>query len=72
MNLRCRSIWASVTFPTREELRSLIKALHTASSTLGGDRESVVVRVSGEITTGEFARSVCKSVHRDHVRTDVH
>ena len=54
------------------ELDQLIHRAHTEPSLLGGEREGVVVRVSGEIRTPDFPRMACKSVRLGHVQAEEH
>ena len=49
------------------ELDDLIHRFHALPSAVGGEREGVVVRDAGKIARQASARSVCKSVPKDHV-----
>lgn len=55
---------------TEAELRGHVERLAGRSSSFGGDREGVVVRLSGSIT--DFEVSVAKWVRAGHVQTDEH
>jgi len=59
-------------FASLTEMREFIRSEHAKPSTLGGEREGVVVRVADGFTSAEFARSVCKSVRQGHVQTYRH
>jgi len=62
-----RGVFASIA-----QMRGFIERQHSKRSVLGGEREGVVVRVAEGFASAQFARSACKSVRRDHVRTDRH
>jgi len=62
-----RGVFASIA-----RMRGFIERQHSKRSVLGGEREGVVVRVAEGFASAQFARSVCKSVRRDHVQTDRH
>jgi len=59
-------------FASLTEMREFIQGEHARQSTLGGEREGIVVRIAGGLASDEFARNVCKSVRQDHVQTDRH
>ena len=60
------------TFPSIDEMRVLLQCEHEKQSALGGEREGMVVRIAEGFASDKFARSVCKSVRRDHVQADRH
>ena len=59
-------------FSSLAELDGRVQAAHEEPSCIGGEKEGVVIRTEQGFTAGEFARRVCKSVRRGHVRTDEH
>ena len=59
-------------FATIKELRDFIDRAHEQPSSLGGSREGVVLRLEAAFPGSDFARSVCKSVRRGHVRDEEH
>jgi hypothetical protein len=60
------------TVGSERELEALVGDLAAAPSALGGQREGVVVRLAGEFTDADFARSLAKWVRKGHVQTDEH
>ena len=63
-------LWRGVC-PTEEALRSTVLA-HTNRPAFSQEQEGLVVRVSGSIPSGDFARRVAKWVRPSHVQTDTH
>ena len=59
-------------FQSVAEIRAFIEEAHDKPSTLGGEREGVVMRLSCGFPAREFADNVCKSVRLGHVQTDEH
>ena len=59
-------------FRSVSEISSFIKYAHGEPSTLGGEREGVVMRVARGFPAAEFQDNVCKSVRAGHVQTDEH
>jgi hypothetical protein len=59
-------------FASIAEIRQFIHEEHSKPSVLGGEREGVVVRIADGFSSADFAHNVCKSVRKDHVRTDQH
>ena len=55
-----------------EELKQLVEELVNQPSELGGEREGVVVRLSGTFYNDEFSDCVMKWVRKNHVKTDEH
>ncbi len=60
------------TFASVADIHDFFETAHAGASTLGGEREGVVMRVTERFPAEEFARHVCKSVRQDHVQTDEH
>ena len=54
------------------DLNDWIQKSHLESSFLGGEKEGVVIRKSGEFLASDFNNNVCKSVRLNHVQTDEH
>ena len=54
------------------QLHDLIMEAHERPSELGGAREGVVVRTADSFPEDEFSLNVCKSVRRQHVRSETH
>ena len=52
--------------------QEIVHMLHASPSSLGGDREGVVIRVANGFATTDFHRFVAKSVRPNHVKTDQH
>lgn len=59
-------------FQSENTLRSFVDEAHAEPSTLGGEREGVVIRLARSFPASEFRHSVCKSVRAGHVQTDEH
>ena len=59
-------------FRSIAELRAFVEHAHGEASTLGGEREGVVLRLAREYPRQEFANNACKSVRLGHVNTDEH
>ena len=59
-------------FATVGQIRQFVDDAHQQSSSLGGEREGVVLRLEEGFRGSEFAKSVCKSVRRGHVQDDEH
>ena len=59
-------------FGSIDAIRELVAEAHTRASHLGGQREGVVIRPAAGFPAADFGSLVCKSVRRDHVRTDEH
>ena len=59
-------------FETTDQIRQFVDAAHRQPSSLGGDREGVVLRLEAGFPGSEFAKYVCKSVRRGHVQDDEH
>ena len=59
-------------FRSLEDIRSFIEGVHGESSTLGGEREGVVLRLASEYSESEFGDAVCKSVRTHHVQSEQH
>ena len=59
-------------FRSIAELRAFVEHAHGEPSTLGGEREGVVLRLARGYPPEEFASNVCKSVRFGHVNTDEH
>ena len=54
------------------EIGAFISQAHAEPSSLGGEREGVVMRLARGFPAAEFQDSVCKSVRLGHVQTDEH
>ena len=54
------------------EISAFMKQAHGEPSTLGGEREGVVMRLARGFPAAEFQDNVCKSVRAGHVQTDEH
>lgn len=59
-------------FQSENALRGFVEESHAEPSTLGGEREGVVIRLARSFPASEFRHSVCKSVRAGHVQTDEH
>jgi hypothetical protein len=57
---------------TEKELRELTQDLVSQGSSLGGNREGIVVRNAGEFSNEDFGTNVMKWVRKGHVKTDTH
>ena len=53
-------------------LGNFVDAAHRQPSSLGGEREGIVLRLEAVFPGSEFAKNVCKSVRRGHVQDDEH
>lgn len=54
---------------TEKELQTIVESLVTKESTLGGEREGIVVRNAGEFDNSDFGSNVMKWVRPNHVQT---
>jgi len=59
-------------FKTEKELKETIINLAEQSSTLGGEREGIVIRVADEFADENFSTYLQKFVRSNHVRTNSH
>ena len=59
-------------FRSVAEISAFMKQAHGEPSTLGGEREGVVMRLARGFPAAEFQDNVCKSVRAGHVQTDEH
>ena len=59
-------------FRSVSEIRGFLDRAHGDSSTLGGEREGVVLRLARGFPVSEFPFNVCKSVRAGHVQSDEH
>ena len=57
---------------SEKELNDLVDKLVKEKSSLGGEREGIVVRNAGMFHNDDFADNVMKWVRKDHVTTDEH
>ena len=55
-----------------DELARIVEKLMAEGSSLGGEREGVVIRTACEFPFTSLNRNVCKSVRANHVQTDEH
>ena len=55
---------------TLRELRREAEALMLRPSTIGPEKEGIVIRIAGSFPASEFERSVCKMVRPGHVPPD--
>ena len=60
------------TFDSVQQASDFVSEAHAEPSTLGGEREGVVLRVAAGFPAADFKRSVCKSVRVGHVQSDEH
>lgn len=60
------------TVNTEVELQTLVDSLVKQQSSLGGNREGIVVRKADSFDDFEFSESVMKWVRKGHVQTDKH
>ena len=51
-------------FATMDQIRRFVDAAHHQPSSLGGEREGVVLRLVAGFPGSEFAKCVCKSARR--------
>jgi len=54
---------------TEKELQTIVESLVTKESTLGGEREGIVVRNAGEFDNSDLGSNVMKWVRPNHVQT---
>ncbi len=59
-------------FRSVADIRSFVDRTHREPSSLGGEREGVVLRLARGFPAAEFPDNVCKSVRIGHVQTDEH
>ena len=59
-------------FRSVSEIRAFLDRAHGESSTLGGEREGVVLRLARGFPASEFPSNACKSVRAGHVQSDEH
>ena len=59
-------------FRSVAEISAFMKQAHGKPSTLGSEREGVVMRLARGFPAAEFQDNVCKSVRAGHVQTDEH
>ena len=59
-------------FHSVSEIRTFVEHSHGECSTLGGEREGVVLRLARGFDETEFQDAVCKSVRIGHVQSDKH
>lgn len=60
------------TFGSVRQVRDFVSEAHAEPSTIGGQREGVVLRVAAGFSAADFKHSVCKSVRVGHVQSDEH
>jgi hypothetical protein len=59
-------------FSSEEELKSKVEELVRVPSSLGGEREGIVIRVKEQFHEKDFSTHVQKWVRENHVKTDEH
>ena len=59
-------------FESVADIRAFMARAHEQPSSLGGDREGLVMRLARGFPAAEFQDGVCKSVRQGHVQTDEH
>ena len=59
-------------FQSVAEISAFMSEAHDEPSSLGGEREGIVMRLARGFPAAEFQDSVCKSVRVGHVQTDEH
>jgi hypothetical protein len=57
---------------TENELKDIVKSFQNGKSTLGGEREGIVIRNSKSFKEKDFSKNVMKMVRPNHITTDVH
>jgi hypothetical protein len=57
---------------SEKELKDITEALVLEGSSLGGEREGIVVRNAGEFSNDDFGINVIKWVRKNHIKTDSH
>jgi hypothetical protein len=57
---------------TAKELQTIVEDLVSKESSLGGQREGIVVRTTGMFHNDDFTDNVMKWVRKGHVQTDEH
>ncbi len=61
-------LWEGV-IKSEQQLQGLVETFCAEPSACGGEREGVVVRVTGRIQVGEWEHSIAKWVRLDHVQS---
>lgn len=59
-------------FESSAAIGSFFHHAHAHPSSLGGDREGLVLRIAAGFPASDFAYNVCKSVRANHVQTTTH
>ena len=57
-------------FDSLQAVDAFVQQAHSQPSSLGAEREGVVMRVEAAFAASEFGEHVCKSVRPDHVQPD--